>query len=111
MPKKPDKIESKKVGKLESTESVDSLDAVKRVEKVGNVQSVDAASSVGTVARSAGVVRHQFSIEDKEKLFQVVEDEAQKLFGSSSLSPEKRQLIEQAVKVAIESGLIQKDEG
>ena len=107
MPKKPDRIDSKKISQVSRANA---SEEAHKVEKVDAVKDVEAADLIGTVKRSGSDVRHQFSLEDKEKLFALVEEEAVKLFGNSSLSPEKRELIQQAVKTAIESGLITRSE-
>jgi hypothetical protein len=48
------------------------------------------------------------SLAEREQLFQMVDQEAKKLFGDA-ISSEKRKLVEDAVKMAIDSGLV--DEG
>ena len=112
MPKKPKGVgDKKKVGGVKTPADTKSVEETKGVSGVGEVKKT---SSVGGV-KGSGAVRgrqatQKLSIKDREKIFQLIEEEAEKLFSSKDTPGKKKEIVEQAVKMAIDSGLVDEEE-
>lgn len=96
------------VTSTERTKSVDQADAV------GGVDAVKPAGSVGRVERTGAVrrrgVTRVMSSAEREELFRIVNEEAEKLFSESEMSQEKKKAVASAVKMAIDLGMAGEDE-
>jgi|GEM_PF-4250029 len=97
MPKKPDKIKGSKIG---GVKDVDSTRGVEEVRKVSEVDQVKSSSSV-----SKRKSTREMTWEEREKLFGLVKEEAKKLFGKSDIPAKQREVIERAVKIAIDASI------
>ena len=107
------KIGDKKITGIKSTDvkSTEAADGVKGTGSVGAVSAVkqtggvsaSAAASGSTAKRRATVV---MSYAEREQLFQMVTEEASKMFAGSKMSGEKQKIVADAVKMAIDSGLL-----
>jgi|GEM_PF-1557581 len=107
------KIGDKKIASIKSTDvkSTEAADSVKGTGSVGAVSAVkqtggvsaSAAATGSTAKRRATVV---MSYAEREQLFQMVTEEASKLFAGSKMSGEKQKIVADAVKMAIDSGLL-----
>ena len=80
--------------------------------KVGSVDQVQAA----TRQERAGAVRggtREMTPAEREYLFRVVHEEADKLFGPDGLPEKKRETVEGAVKMALDAAILdaKEDEG
>ena len=64
------------------------------------------AAGGGRVGRQA---TRTMSLEEREELFRLIDEEAERMFGSGILTPEKRSIVQQAVKMAVDSGLVEKE--
>lgn len=102
-----------KSGKNDSVGGVGSLrssERVKSTENVEQVKGVESASSVSGVGRVGGSSPRRatrvMSLEEREKLFAMIEEEAEKLLGSAKIPASKRQLVTDAVKMAVDTGLM-----
>lgn len=86
------------------TTSVESTDAV------GNVGGVKATSSVGAIGRAGSIGQRRgtrtMTLQEREELFKMINEEADKMFKQSGMPPEKQRLVADAVKMAVDSGLI-----
>lgn len=103
------KIGDKKIGGVNTTRETSQVD---RAQEVGGVEETRAigqvrgAGSVGDRRRPTRVM----TAEEREKFFKMVDEEADRLFGSNALSPKRRELVKQAVKMAVDSGLLPEDD-
>jgi len=97
MPKKPDKIKGTSVRGIKD---IDSTRGVEQVEKVSEVDQVKSSSAI-----SKRKSTREMSWEEREKLFGLVQEEAKKLFGKSKIPARQREVIEQAVKIAIDASI------
>lgn len=91
------------VGGLKSTRGVKETDAVKSVE------GISATGGVGAVSRATSSGRRStrlMTLEEREKLFALIDEEANKLLASGKIPESKRQLVKEAVKMAVDSGLV-----
>jgi hypothetical protein len=103
------KVTAVKTGDVKSTEAADhvkgsgEVGAVGAVKSAGSVSGAGAAGGVGGNKRRPTVV---MSYAEREQLFKMVSEEATKLFSGSKMSGEKQKLVAEAVKMAIDSGLL-----
>lgn len=108
----PKKIGDTKVGGVKSTKGTSEVEGTEAVDSVGVIKST---SGVGGVGRAGAVGSKRRStrtmtLEEREELFKMINEEADKMFKNSGLSAEKRALVESAVKMAVDSGLIDEDD-
>lgn len=96
------KIGGPKGPKVHSSTAVSTtkVDSVKSVSKTSGVSGATAIGSAGG----------KISPAQREAIFGIVHEEADKLFKSGAIAPEKRKLVEDAVKMAIESGILEETE-
>lgn len=102
----------KKIGKVKETETaaeVQTTGAVGSVTKVKSTQAIGGASSVGGI-RSRRPTR-TMTAEERSKLFQIIDEEADKLIAEGGIPEAQREVVRSAVKIAIDSGLIEEDKG
>ncbi len=102
---KKDKDNIKGIGKTQKTSSVSKVDGVEEVQKVEKAGAVTRSAGVAKTSGGSQALRYQ----DREKLFGMVEEEALNLFRNSKLPEEQKRLIREAVKMAIDSALIEED--
>jgi hypothetical protein len=83
---------------------------VQSPEAVGSVVGIQATQGIGAI-KGTGIAGKRrstriMSAAEREQLFKMINEEADKLFDSSGLSEEKRSVLKEAVKMAVDSGLI-----
>jgi len=100
MPKKPDKI------KGTSIRGIKDVDATSGVDQIGKVSEVDQVKGSSSISKRKST--REMSWEEREKLFGLVQEEAKKLFGKSKIPAKQREVIEQAVKIAIDASIPEK---
>jgi hypothetical protein len=104
------KIGDKKVGGVDPTKGPDSISkttGVSGVDAVKPTAGVSGASSVGGVrARKA---TRMMSMAERDELFKMVSEEAEKLFPPGTLPKQKREVIEGAVKMAIDASIAEEE--
>ena len=99
---------SSKVGGIESSKK---LQEVKKTEGVASVESIKATSGIGSVSSAGGIDARRkatrvMSAAEREQLLRMVDDEAEKLFKSGALPSGNKELITQAVKMAVDSSIV-----
>ena len=102
--------DGKKIGKVKQTEVAEQIktaEAVSSVTKVKGAQAVSGAGQVGAVRRRKAT--RTMSIQEREKLFQIIDEEADKLFGSGGIPEAHREVVKGAVKTAIDAGLVENE--
>ena len=116
MVKKPgdSKISGIKSSVVKPTDMTKEVAGAESVSEVGQVGGVKATAAVGG-AKGAGPVHkrrstRQMTAEEREHLLQMVQEEADKMFGSSGMSAQRKKTVAEAVKMAIDAGLIEEDE-
>jgi 3-oxoacyl-(acyl-carrier-protein) synthase len=98
----------KKIGKVDNSKTVKRVDTTEAVEKtsgVGGVQSVTRVEKAGSITSAGRIV----SEKERQRLLRMVEEEAEDLLNDSGLSKKKKDIIKDAVAIAIDSGLIVKE--
>jgi hypothetical protein len=104
MAKKDDEKKLDKIGGLEKTRRIIDPQAIKGVEQIDATHSVGATQAVGS-ARKRRPTR-LMDLADREELLKIVEEEANKIFAAGTLPESKRSLVTEAVKMALDSGLL-----
>lgn len=100
--------DKKKIGGVKSSGSTK---GVKATESVSEVQRVKATSAVKGVAAVSGVGKAgaigAMSFEQRERLMTIVTQEAEKLAAQGAIPKSQRDVVEAAVKMAIDASLIE----
>ena len=97
----------KKIGAVTPTRAGHEVERTEGVGQVGAVQPT--AGVMGT--RGVGAIKKRrptrvMTSEDREQLLKMVSEEAERLFGGqANLPSERREIIEEAVKMTIEASL------
>ncbi len=106
-----DKDDEKKIGAIGSS---DSTKGVRATESLSEVDKVKGADAIKGVAGIAGVGKTgaigAVSIEQRERLMSIITEEAEKLAAQGVISKSQREVVEQAVKMAIDASLIETKE-
>ncbi|RMG44398.1 MAG: hypothetical protein D6719_01910 [Candidatus Dadabacteria bacterium] len=87
---------------VKGTEAVSEVERVKKTEEVGRVGKVGAAGKRRPT--------RTMSSAEREELFRIINEEADKMFADSPIPPEEREAVKNAVKMAVDAGLIPEDE-
>jgi hypothetical protein len=99
-------------GKVKGVKSTSSTSEVDKAQHVDSVKGVKATSTIGAIGGVGAVgtrrATRTMTLEEREQLFKLIDDEAGKVFAHSGLSKEKRELVQNAVKMAVDSGLLEK---
>jgi len=96
-----------KIGGIQGTKSTTSVEGA---DAVGGVAGIKPTTGVGGVSGAAGVGRRRptrtMSFEEREQLFRMIDEEADRLFEQSGMPEEKRQVVKHAVRMAVDAGII-----
>jgi hypothetical protein len=110
--------DDKKIGGIRSTKetrSIEGTGVIEGSESIGGVTSVKGASSVGSVKGSGQVARASstkiLSAKERDKIFSVIREEADKLVGEGILPSSKKDIAKSAVMMAIDSALVEDEDG
>jgi hypothetical protein len=99
-----------KVGKVTSTSATERVKKATAVDAVEKVKGAGAVAGVGGIqAPSARRATRLMSAEEREKYMQIITEEAKTLF-KDKLPKDKLAQVENAVKMAIDAGLMPKDD-
>ena len=96
---------------IDKVKETSATDIIKKVSKVDTVDEVAPVSKVGGVKHATGVksarLPRELTVKEREQLFKLVDEEADKLFsGPTAIAPKRKKLVQEAVKMAIDSGLM-----
>ena len=110
MTKKPPK--DTKVGGIKSTRETHEVDPTR---EVGGVHGIKPTAGVSGVSRAGAVgsarrPTRTMTLAEREELFRMINEEADKMFGEAGIPEAKRELVETAVKMAVDSGLLDVDD-
>lgn len=101
----------KKVGEVSetsSTKEVQKSQAIQTIGKTASVGSVGGVGGVGAIGKRGST--RLMSASEREELFKMITEEADKLFAKSGLPAEQREAIEEAVKMTIDASLVDDEE-
>ena len=112
-----DKIGDKKLGGVKPAGSAPGIDQTAEVhstEAVGGVKAVAPTSSVGGIHATSAIGKRRptraMTLEEREALLKTIDEEAEKMFSSGVLPAGKKEVITRAVRMAVDAGLLSKDE-
>lgn len=114
------KVTAVKAGDVKSADSAEQVGATDLVKGSGQVKASGEVGAVGAVKSTGGVSSTSaasgstgkrrattvMSFAEREQLFQMVKEEATKMFAGSGMSEEKQKMVAEAVKMAIDTGLL-----
>lgn len=105
------KDDDKKIGGVKGTKVTT---AVEGTELVGSVTGVKATTGVGGVSGAGAVEKRRptrtMTLAEREELFQMIDEEADKLFGDAGMTSAKRELVKTAVRMAVDAGILPEDD-
>ena len=104
---------TKKIGdksKVSQIKSTQEAHGVQRTEAISGIGSVKATSAIGGV-KGAGAIGQRrmtkiMTPAERAQLFQMINEEAEKLTQDGAILPRQKEVISKAVKMAIDSGII-----
>jgi hypothetical protein len=104
------KIGDKKVGGVDSTRQTGSVKETGTVSQVGSVKATTGVGGVGGVG-AVGKRRptRTMTLQEREELFRMIDEEAEKMLKNGLLPPEKRAAVQSAVKMAVDAGIADED--
>ena len=101
-------------GKIGAIKGTGSTGNVQGADSVGVVGGIKPTSSVGAVKGAGGVGKRRatriMSGAERENLMRLINEEAEKLFEGSDMSPEKKEVLKSAVKMAVDAGIVTEDD-
>ncbi|MBN8548283.1 MAG: hypothetical protein J0M12_03085 [Deltaproteobacteria bacterium] len=101
-------------GKIGAIKGTGSTSNVQGADSVGVVGGVKATSSVGAVKGPGAIGKRRatriMSTAERENLMRLINEEAEKLFEDSAMSPERKEVLKSAVKMAVDAGIVTEDD-
>ena len=101
----------KKIGKVGGTQATRDVEQTESVKGIGGVAPT---SGVGRVTGAGPIGKNRatriMTLAEREQLLQMIDEEADKLFEGTGMSSAKKKVIAQAVKMAIDAGLVPNEE-
>ena len=104
MSRKKDTDGIKGISASDATKAVKATHSVSEVEKVKGASAVKGVSSVSGVKQASNVGAIRF--EQREKLFSMIAEEAEKLAAQGIIPKNQREVVEKAVQMVIDAALI-----
>lgn len=100
------KISDSKIGRVDPTTITNEIS---QTTGVGNVGAVKPTGGVGNTTATGGIGKRRatrvMTMAEREELFKMVTEEAERMFPPGTLPPEKREVIEGAVRMAIDAAI------
>ncbi|MCB0317882.1 MAG: hypothetical protein KDD56_03935 [Bdellovibrionales bacterium] len=93
------------IGKTKGVKAADEVTDVKKVEQTKKISGVGKVDSV----RIRQATRMMTAAE-RENFFNMIEEEAEKLFAGTGMSEEKKSVIKDAVKMAVDASIVEDEE-
>ena len=88
--------------------SIEHLSAVSHVEKTEKTSAISAIKGIDSSVKTHSI--GEITSANKEKIFQMLHEEADKLFKTTKITEKKRNVIEKAVQMAIDSAVVDEKE-
>lgn len=108
MSRKKDTEGIKGISASDATKAVKATHSVSEVEKVKGASAVKGVSGVAGVKQASGVGTIRF--EQREKLFSMITEEAQKLAAQGIIPKNQREVVEKAVQMVIDAALLDEND-
>lgn len=97
-----------KIGGVKGTGGARGIEKASQVSEVQEVKKTEGVSGpVGTGAVGRRKLTRTMSAAERDALFEMIDEEAEKLFGKSGLSQETREVVQQAVKMAVDAATVE----
>ena len=101
------KIGDKKLGGVTSTTEAS---GIQKTEGIGEVKGIQATTGVGGVGKAGAVGKRRstrvMSLAEREALMNMIGEEAEKMFADGTLSASNKELVTNAVRMAVDAGLV-----
>jgi hypothetical protein len=104
MTRKKDNDGIKRISGTGSTKGVQRTEGVSEVDKVEKTSGVKKVSGVSKVSETSKVSAIRF--EQRDKLFSMISEEAQKLAAQGIIPKSQREVVEKAVQMVIDAALL-----
>ncbi len=83
---------------------------------IGEVDSIAPSASVTGITRTDSIIRKRqttriMSLEEREGLFKMIREETDLMFGKSAVPEAHRKVVQNAVQMAIDAGLVKEEGG
>jgi hypothetical protein len=105
------KIGDKKVGKVSITTQASEIE---RTGAVDEVTAIKSATAVGAVGKSGGVGKRSgtrsMTLAERQQLFSMINEEADKIFAEGTPLAKQKDMLKQAVKMAVDAGIVDDDD-
>jgi hypothetical protein len=105
-------IDDKK-GKVGGVQGAGGTKNIEKASEVSEVTKVEKAQSVSGTTRSGAIGRRKLTrtmtASERDALFSMIDEEAEKLFGTSGMSEETKEVARQAVKMAVDAATVDED--
>ena len=104
-----DKIGGKKIGSVKSTKEATSVEGADAVSIVGEVKATSGITGIRTLSGISDRRRKQtrtMTSEERERLFKLIEEEAESLFSQGGLPESQKEVVKSAVMMAVDAGII-----
>jgi len=104
------KKDRSKIGGIKSTRGSSEVEKTSSVDESSKVKKV---TRVGGISRAGSVQNRKqtkvMTTAERDKLFRIINEEAEKMFGSDSVIKEKKEIVATAVKMAVDAGLLDEE--
>jgi hypothetical protein len=103
-------VKKKDDGKIGAVKGTGSTTNVQGADSVGSVSGIKPTSAVGGVKGAGAIGKRRatriMSPAEREAIFRMISEEADKLFEGSPMSEEKKEVLKSAVKMAVDAGIV-----
>lgn len=104
------------IGGVKGSDRVTKSTGIESTETVDKIKNVGATAGIGAVKGAGSIDRRKptrtMTYAERQELFRMIDEEATSMLKNGVLSPQKKALVEQAVKMAVDAALVdEEDEG
>lgn len=99
--------------KIGGVKNLKEADAIKKAQAVGEVSEVEKTQATDKVVKVRGAktkTTRVISAKEREKLFSMINEEADKMFESGALPKGQKEVVTSAVKQVIDASIIDDEE-
>lgn len=107
------KIGETKTGKIIGTRVTDKLKESSQVDSVNEVTGplvVSGPNKITGVGSGKRRPTRELTTAEREELFRIINEEAEKLFAGAKIPDKDKEVVKEAVKMAVDSGLLDGEE-
>ena len=104
-----DKSKIKEIKSTTTTHEVEGTQAITGIEKVKATAGVEGVKGVGGISKRRPT--RTMTLAERAELMRMIGEEAEKMFKSGELPRGKQEVVTKAVQIAVDSGLIDNNDG